>query len=293
MLTNTDNYIANQLLLTGELFKHLRNTSYTKYVTRLHEINNLIIEEFKKNESPKVKLNKIRKLIDEEIEILYNQFQDDVIYEANKLSNTELLLITSLFASFGKDINFKHNTIKKDSIVIGGDVVESIPTRNKNDHKDKLKQVMTLAIVNAEDVEHVEDNVKAVGKKKKGFIKRGVKNIVNSARNGVRSGYYYGLEKAGINKGYIYEAKLESCPLCKPNHGLSWKKWGDIPYDKRPLIHYNCLCVIHPVTTNYRTNEFNELNSDEWLALQTKEVQNIINSSEEISLTKLKEIIGV
>jgi len=119
-------------------------------------------------------------------------------------------------------------------------------------------------------------------------IRYRIKDVINSYRLYIQSKSNKLKEYFGVNKGYIYEAKLEACSICKPKHGKKWKKWADIEPKDTPLIHFGCRCHISSITED--GNGYDELlhmDSKSFINNQNKEIRDTILKRRGLSVNEI------
>ena len=159
--------------------------------------------------------------------------------------------------------------------ITDGQSVSDILGRDKNYYKTIMNSLLNQYRSGRIDLPTFLEKADNFKNKRQDFVAYKAKDILNAGRQKLHEVINKTKESLGLIKGYVYESKLEACPICVKKDGLKWKRWADIePYHK-PLIHPNCRCVI---VANSEDNDgsFNDLTADEWLELQSKAVKNII-----------------
>lgn len=302
----SDDDRANLLLRFEALLSHVETKSITGMERDLQKALRKLVVGFIETDhlqslSRRIKIAKmIEPYIDETYRNLYNNIIEDMVDIATLYSAS--VIDSFMDGASTKVLKFNKHTLIQDYEL--GDMILS----NKTDAMKRFKVIIASAIENGDTAKQVVQEAKKYIKKKKDITDEVfVHSAIREARKQAKFKVYERLKKEGIVSKFYWLATLEAntCPICRKLDGKSWKKLEDIP--KYPA-HFRCRCTINAGINNRRAGvqyykrkdgfikkgkQFSDMNYDEWLQSQPKEIRDVVNSGEKIFKSKLKFLVNL
>ena len=305
----TDNERANILLRYEALTDKVNSKTITTYEQSIYEALNKIIYSFIDTEdlTDLQRRRLVAKVILNEFNPTYKELSDNLMGEMTYLSEHAGLFLVSTFTANPtlKALNFNSKTL-----LHGYELGDMLKT-NKDEHVKQFKRIVADAVTEGKHSKEVLREMKKLNNKKLSHVKGVlVQSAIAEARKQSMYDTYDQLEKQGIIKGYEWLATLElrTCPICADLDGKQWKHREDIPHFK---AHFRCRCQIVPLTNKEKSGkragqkyfttvdgikkegtQYADINYNQWLKLQPKEVQRVIKSNDRISMATFNKFIS-